>query len=674
MSLRIYIAGLLLLMSVSVQASVRPQQELRDIFYGEILFHAYQNDYFTAISHLDNELSQYYALDEPELDRFHWHSGQAEFTVGDLELSYRMHQRAGRAIERVLAANVAPAERNEAAYRLARLYFRKQDYANALQSIERIDGAVPEKIRSDEQFLRAQIYVSVGKFGDAIKLLQQLKGDADYSGYIEYNLAMAYLQNGQPEQAIATLDELGKVSSDDRAVLALKDKGNLKLAYYYLELGDEGKTGDTSNAQKAAEYFARVRLDGPFSNRALLGAGWVEVAQGRYDRALVPWTILHRRQQTNYSVQEVMMAVPYAYSKLDVHSNAAINYGRAMDVFGTEIDSLDASIKSIREGRFLTALVDKRADKDKDWVVNLRELPDSPETRYIMELLAGNDFQESLKNYKDLADLRQYLSRWLDSLTTFEDIIVLRRAYFEPLLPQIEKQFKKLDSRIRLRIEQRQRLNDRIRSLLIVRRPVYLATADERAAIDRLAKMKVDYESGDYVVSSDALYRMQRLSGLLDWRLNAEFDARLTIAYKNLQDLDGVIDDLNKQYRSFVRTRQAATQSYAGYTIPIQQLRTRLRNTQVKLKGIMARQGRVLEQLAIDELDKRRRRLEDYQIKARFALAESYDRATKAQEKKLLEQAMTESQDVIDVPTDAEADKTNNQAEDTAPAEQTVTP
>jgi len=75
-------------------------------------------------------------------------------------------------------------------------------------------------------------------------------------------------------------------------------------------------------------------------------------------------------------------------------------------------------------------------------------------------------------------------------------------------------------------------------------------------------------------------------------------------------------------------------------------LRTRLHATETKLKRIMARQGRVLEQMAINELDKRRKRLEEYQIKARFALAESYDRATKEQEKKLLEQsAVTQTSD-----------------------------
>ena len=171
---------------------------------------------------------------------------------------------------------------------------------------------------------------------------------------------------------------------------------------------------------------------------------------------------------------------------------------------------------------------------------------------------------------------------------------------------------------------------------MILRRPESLATADERAAIDRLAKLKVYLEANPARATEEMVYRMNRLSGLLDWRINSEFDERLTEAYKNLKDLDGVIDDLNKQYRAFIRTRQAATQSYEGYRIPIQRLRTQIGETQEKLKRIMARQGRVLEQMAINELELRRNRLEEYQIKA---LAESYDRASKQQEKKLLEEA-----------------------------------
>ena len=45
----------------------------------------------------------------------------------------------------------------------------------------------------------------------------------------------------------------------------------------------------------------------------------------------------------------------------------------------------------------------------------------------------------------------------------------------------------------------------------------------------------------------------------------------------------------------------------------------------------MARQGYVLEQVAVKELIARRGRLEKFGDKARFALADSYDRAAKMQ-------------------------------------------
>jgi len=79
-----------------------------------------------------------------------------------------------------------------------------------------------------------------------------------------------------------------------------------------------------------------------------------------------------------------------------------------------------------------------------------------------------------------------------------------------------------------------------------------------------------------------------------------------------------------------VRQRQAAVHSYEGYDTPINRLRTRVAESLGTVNLLMARQGRVLELVAIDELVARRERLETYQDQARYALADSYDRATRA--------------------------------------------
>src|SRR5512146_3237853 len=151
--------------------------DLRDFYFGEALYHAYQGQYFDAIQRLDTELAQYHRLDEPQLDTLHYHVNNAEFSVGDFELDYRMHNRAGRAIKAVLEGAVAETVRNEAAFRLARIHFQKGQLDDAQHALARIQGAVPEEIRDDVEFLRANIDMATGRPGDAVEVLKPLQGD-----------------------------------------------------------------------------------------------------------------------------------------------------------------------------------------------------------------------------------------------------------------------------------------------------------------------------------------------------------------------------------------------------------------------------------------------------------------------------------------------------------------
>ncbi|MCP4471013.1 MAG: hypothetical protein GY815_10055 [Gammaproteobacteria bacterium] len=613
--------------------------ELRDLYFGEVLFYAYQDLHFDALARLDIELTQHYRIDESELDPMHLNLGQAEFSVGDIELQYRMDKRAGKAIQAVLGSGVDLATRNMAALALARMYYRKNDAAATLYALDLIKedidlskyedqsstdliGELPEKFWINVAYLRGLASVATGQFTQAIEILESLRNEPSLRGYVLFNLAMAQLQAQQEQEGLVVLDELGRLETDKNDLLALKDKSNLKLAYRLL---------DSGNAEASQTYFQRIRLDGPYSNHALLGAGWAAAALERFDRALVPWSILHEREKTSYPVQEALMAVPYAYGKLQAYGKSANMYDHAMDVFAFEVSRLDESIKSVRTGKFLEALLDEESKKDENWVVNLRELPDSPETRYILELVASNDFQASYKNYKDLDALEKHVEKWLDDLRMFEELIDIRRAYQEPLLPELEAKFKKLDAQAKLRLEQRNSLAKKIRNMLIAPRPDYLATAEERLVSDQVTALEQYIADRPGEIDERLVKRVKRLRGVLHWRLYSEYDQRLTDAYNHQTSLDEIIEAFKLRYGSFVRTRQAATQSYEGYETPIRKFRTDLFAIQRKLKGIKARQGKLLEALAVNALDARRKRLEDYQIKARFALAESYDRATKAQ-------------------------------------------
>ena len=611
-----------LLLFTALTTSPARSDELKDLYFGEALYYAHQGYFFDALERLDTEVKQHGDLDEPELDSLFVHIEDAEFSLGDFELRYRMHHRAGRAIEAVLEGAVDEIVRNDAAYRLAKIHFEKGQMEDAMLALERIDGEVPKSIEDDIEFLRANAFLALDKPSESIEIFEELQDSDGFGGFAAYNLGIAYLQDGQRELAIEQLDRAGQILTNDKAELAIRDKSNLVLGTLLLEDGQ---------LDNAMPYFNRVRLEGPFSNQALLSAGWASLSAENYKRAVVPWGILAEREVTDGAAQEAMLALPYAYGKLNVHGRAAVHYGQALDAFGMEIEKLNESIDSIREGLFLEALVREEIRKDKDWVIHLRSLPEAPETYYLMQLLASHDFQTGLQNYLDLADLRRKLDSWQSDFDAFDDMVGIRNEHYEPLLPEIDTEFRELDSRMRLRIEQHKMLVKRRDDLLTTPRPEFLATREEQAMLRKIDAIEKALEDGTITDEGYLAERMQRLKGLLIWTLEIEYHERLSQFDQNLRSLADAMLVAGEQYERFVRSRQAATHSFMGYETPINRLRSRVSEAAMQVDLLMRRQGRLLEIVAIDELTARRTRLENYRDKARFALADRYDRATQAQ-------------------------------------------
>jgi hypothetical protein len=620
------ILTILIFSAPSASAGTPAPKELKDLHFGEALYDAFQGNWFDAISRLDTELIQHHGVDEPERDTLHYHVGQAKFDVGDFELAYRMHRRAGRAFTAVIEGNVEEPVRNEAIFRLARLYFQKDQPVDAQYAVERISGAVPPEIRHDLDFLRAQIHMANRRFAEAARILRDLQSAKGLEGFASYNLGIALIKDGKELEGRQVLDRTGQIGGDDESTLAIKDKANLVLGF---------KLFKEKDFEGAKLVLDRVRVNGPFSNRALLASGWADASRERFERALVPWSALVTREVTDAPVQEAMLTVPYAYGKLNVNSKAAVMYGSALEKFDTEVDKLEESMRSIREGHFLRALAREELKQDADWVVKLRQLPQTPETFYLLELMASHDFQESLKNYLDLEQLRRRLDVWERDLDAFEEIIEQRRTYYQPLLPAIDWEFRRLDSQMRLRLEQRDRIDQRLKAMLVVPRPDYLATADERVIGERIALLERKLTAGSTAGPGEVEARIRRLRGVLHWNIYTKYDSRFTDAYKHLRDLDREVDLLKRQYTAFVRTRQAATQSYEGYDGVIRRQKSLIEAAREKVGELMARQGHMLEAMAVDELTARRERVAEFQTKARFTMADSYDRAIRAQNQKM---------------------------------------
>lgn len=410
--------GLVLIAWLAIDESSAADTEQAS--YGEALYYAYQGKWFEALERLHTELKKDRGVGEPERDAFWYQAVDANFSVGDFELNYRMHHRAARLIQAALREPVDESFHNHAAYRLARLHFRKGQKHDALRALDRISGDVADDIRDDVAFLRAGIYLDLEWSEPAIPVLEKLLKSGEYGAFAAYNLGIAYLQGDLSNAAYDQLDRAGRFKAKNEADAAIRDKANLVLGTL---LHGQGQYN------RAIVYLNKVRLDGPFSNRALLSAGWANMSAGRPKKAIVPWGVLAKRDATDRATQEAMLALPYAYAQLDRHDQAAAHYGRALNAYAGQFDKLSRSIQSIEDGRFLDALSRDEVREDEDWVIRLRALPDTPETYYLLELLASNDFQTGLQNYLDLIDLRQRLSDWSARAARNSELVAARDAH-----------------------------------------------------------------------------------------------------------------------------------------------------------------------------------------------------------------------------------------------------
>jgi hypothetical protein len=190
----------------------------------------------------------------------------------------------------------------------------------------------------------------------------------------------------------------------------------------------------------------------------LLGDGWARASLKDYQAALAPWMELHKRGLLDAAVQESYLAVPYAYGQLGAANQAAESYEDALKAFASETQELDGAMANVRAGHLLDDLLaadqddkpgqDNKPGQDKDkakddantfgWFWRLKKLPDDPQSRYLYALLADNDFQEGLKNWRDLGYLQRSLARWDDSMDAFAAMIDTRERAYAKRLPQAD--------------------------------------------------------------------------------------------------------------------------------------------------------------------------------------------------------------------------------------------
>jgi len=384
-----------------------------------------------------------------------------QWLLANSYMSFGMRDRA-EALYRSLAATTTDRELvGKAQLRVAEFEYQRGYLAEARATLYRMRETLPQPLVVDWQDLLARVLMAEGRYGDAVEVLTDLNNSDRQSPYTRYNLAVALINDGRAAQGQTVMDRVGRMTPEDIEKYALRDRANLSLGFNFLQ-SEQGGT--------AKPIFMRVRSEGPFSNRALLGLGWTELApQGErvakvqvgdekpdatpfstfstlgvllrpgfaeedifkraglssfrlkkaskededaLRRALVPWVELISRDPMDTAVQEAWLAIPFTLDRLGAYTQALSYYEKAITVLENARTRMNAAMTSIRQGRMVETIVRRESDSEAGWEWKLLDLPDAQETYFLQNLLAQHQFQEPLKNYRDVRMMSRSLEAW----------------------------------------------------------------------------------------------------------------------------------------------------------------------------------------------------------------------------------------------------------------------
>lgn len=349
------------------------------------------------------------------------------------------------------------------------------------------------------------------------------------------------------------------------------------------------------------------------------------------------------------AVQESLLALPYAYEKLNALGEAVAAYEQAEELFAREIQLIHTMRATLTEGELLTLIdtqpltadearkrLERTADTASDELVAVvtddgqswLKLDNTSiiKTRstYISELFAQTRFQTAVLELRDLLRLQRLLQQWQPKLTAYGDLLAQKQQRRRQQEQQLSQ------STFTTQIQQLQQQRDQLAARLarIIAADDYLALADDntRALAERsnragqtLALMQAAGQE------TEALAQRQKMfAGILLWRAAQHYPIALVEQQRELAQIDAAL--------SSVMQTQAHIDEISSTSLDIQPLLARLQTLQQETTSqlqateqLIAQQARLLQQQVDQQLARHEQRLTHYLSQAHLAVARLYD-------------------------------------------------
>jgi tetratricopeptide (TPR) repeat protein len=266
-----------------------------------------------------------------------------------LKLEFGLDVEAGFDLYALQNDVVPVSERSRAWYGLADAYYRKGHYSAAEEALSHAATGLPPDLIGSHQLLQSNVLLALGRNAEAARSLQPWQGEAALAGYAYFNRAVALIRSGRSGEAKAELKRVIRARAKEPEQAALRDKARLSLAYILFQEGE---------SDAARRQLEAVREDGPYASRAMLALSWIARQEGSRPSALASLASVRQGPPTDPDVLESYLLVPALRAEDADLVQASIDYERAMSTYRAALRSVGDAQREILEGDVVAALIE----------------------------------------------------------------------------------------------------------------------------------------------------------------------------------------------------------------------------------------------------------------------------------------------------------------------------
>ena len=408
--------------------------------------------------------------------------------------------------------------------------------------------------------MRAELAVQSGDRAGAEEFLKRLDEEDPLLAYGYFNLGVDYRAAEDLPGARRAFERVASLTTEDPEILDLVQRAKLALAFI---------ARAEAKPQDAARVLGALPGEGRYRDLALASYGALAMDTEDYELAARIWLTLQNQAYWTSSTAQARLGFPMSLEMMASREMALASYREAERSFESRLAALTTLRQQAEDPAWVHSLLLVFSSPDRD-ERRMSELVERWRAQLghtdWLEWLAAEDTHEVLLEWRELLGMQDWLGHLPGKLEAFEEVAVEQRRRSAVANDLLHDQALLANRRLLGEQSGAQAATlAALRSSEALRSPAWmsmLASDEERALIADLQDMRslvsramTDKEASRW------LGRIDRLEGVLFWKIAEERAARIRVLEKQHAENVALIADLDER---IARVQNAEAQFVAG--------------------------------------------------------------------------------------------------------------